>query len=111
MSGTSGRYGDDARCSARRPLPGSGSRYAHGLGHEGNVVKLCGLDERLGHLSVRGVASIRLMGGALGIERDLHLRADKPLSAYATAGPGRRPHRQLTLQTPRRGIPPSKPAS
>lgn len=37
----------------------------------------------IGHLSVRELASIRLMGGALGIERDLSWRADKPLSAYA----------------------------
>ena len=35
-----------------------------------------------GHVSVRELASIRLMRGALGIERDLHWRADKPLSAY-----------------------------
>jgi hypothetical protein len=34
-----------------------------------------------GHVSVRELASIRLMRGALGIERDLHWRADKPLSA------------------------------
>ena len=37
----------------------------------------------VGHVSVRELASIRLMGGALGIERDLHWRPDKPLSAYA----------------------------
>ena len=35
-----------------------------------------------GHVSVRELSSIRLMRGALGIERDLHWRADKPLSAY-----------------------------
>jgi hypothetical protein len=37
----------------------------------------------IGHLSVRELASIRLMGGALGIERDRFWRANKPLSAYA----------------------------
>jgi Protein of unknown function (DUF2958) len=37
----------------------------------------------IGYLSVRELASIRLMGGALGIERDRSWRADKPLSAYA----------------------------
>lgn len=35
-----------------------------------------------GHVSVRELSSIRLMRGALSIERDLHWRADKPLSAY-----------------------------
>jgi len=35
-----------------------------------------------GHVSVRELSAIRLMGGALGIERDLHWRAEKPLSAY-----------------------------
>ena len=35
-----------------------------------------------GHVSVRGLMSIRLLGGALGIERDLFWRANKPLSAY-----------------------------
>lgn len=37
----------------------------------------------IGLVSVRELYSIRLMGGALGIERDLHWRADKPISAYA----------------------------
>lgn len=37
----------------------------------------------LGHVSVSTLQSIRLMGGALGIERDLYWRPDKPLSAYA----------------------------
>jgi hypothetical protein len=36
----------------------------------------------VGHVSVFELASIRLMHGALGIERDLHWRPDKPLSAY-----------------------------
>lgn len=36
----------------------------------------------VGHVSVRELASIRLMHGALGIERELHWRPDKPLSAY-----------------------------
>ena len=36
----------------------------------------------LGHVSVRELTSIRLMGGALGIERDLSWRADKSMSAY-----------------------------
>ncbi|WP_418120015.1 DUF2958 domain-containing protein [Variovorax sp. 350MFTsu5.1] len=35
-----------------------------------------------GHVSVRELTSIRLMRGALGIERDLNWRTDKPLSAY-----------------------------
>ena len=35
-----------------------------------------------GHVSVRGLMSIRLLGGTLGIERDLFWRANKPLSAY-----------------------------
>lgn len=37
----------------------------------------------LGQVSVRELASIRLMDGALGIERDPHWRPDKTLSAYA----------------------------
>jgi len=37
----------------------------------------------LGHVSVRELASIRLMGSALGIERDLYWKATKPLSEYA----------------------------
>ena len=37
----------------------------------------------LGHVSVRELASIRLMGGALRIERDLYWKATKPLSEYA----------------------------
>ena len=37
----------------------------------------------LGHVSVSELQSIRLLGGALGIERDLHWRPDKPLSDYA----------------------------
>lgn len=41
-----------------------------------------GMPER-GHVSVRELMSIRLMGGALGIERDLHWTANKPLSEYA----------------------------
>lgn len=36
----------------------------------------------LGQVSVCELTAIRLMGGALGIERDLNWRADKPLSAY-----------------------------
>ena len=35
-----------------------------------------------GQVSVRGLMSIRLLGGTLGIERDLFWRANKPLSAY-----------------------------
>lgn len=35
-----------------------------------------------GHVSVHQLSSIRLTRGALGIERDLHWRADKSLSAY-----------------------------
>ncbi len=35
-----------------------------------------------GHLSIRELMSIRLMGGALGIERDLYWKANKPLSEY-----------------------------
>ena len=34
-------------------------------------------------MSVRELTSIRLMRGTLGIERDLHWRANKPLSEYA----------------------------
>ncbi|MET3916880.1 hypothetical protein ABID97_003662 [Variovorax sp. OAS795] len=37
----------------------------------------------LGHVSVRELTSIRLMRGMLGIERDLHWKANKPLSTYA----------------------------
>jgi hypothetical protein len=37
----------------------------------------------LGHVSVRELTSIRLMRGALGIERDMYWKADKPLSEYA----------------------------
>ncbi|QRY31876.1 DUF2958 domain-containing protein [Variovorax sp. PDNC026] len=37
----------------------------------------------IGVVSMRELYAIRLMGGALGIERDLHWRADKSLSAYA----------------------------
>jgi len=37
----------------------------------------------LGHVSVRELTSIRLVRGTLGIERDLHWKADKPLSMYA----------------------------
>lgn len=35
-----------------------------------------------GHVSARALMSIRLMGGTLGIERDLYWKADKPLSEY-----------------------------
>jgi hypothetical protein len=34
-------------------------------------------------VSVHELMSIRLMRGTLGIERDLHWKANKPLSAYA----------------------------
>ena len=37
----------------------------------------------LGHVSVRELAFIRLMGGALRIEHDLYWKATKPLSEYA----------------------------
>lgn len=37
----------------------------------------------LGYVSVSALQSIRLLGGTLGIERDLHWRPDKPLSVYA----------------------------
>lgn len=50
---------------------------AYGLAHLG-----MGCPE-VGHVSVRELASIRLMRGALGIERDLHWRPDRPLSVYA----------------------------
>ena len=50
---------------------------AYGLGDLGT-----GTPE-LGHVSVRELTSIRLMRGTLGIERDLHWKANKPLSAYA----------------------------
>lgn len=36
-----------------------------------------------GPVSLRELKSIRLMGGALGIERDLYWKANKPLSEYA----------------------------
>lgn len=36
-----------------------------------------------GHVSARGLMSIRLLGGTLGIERDLYWKANKPLSEYA----------------------------
>jgi hypothetical protein len=36
-----------------------------------------------GHVSARGLMSIRLLGGTLGIERDIHWKANKPLSEYA----------------------------
>ena len=47
---------------------------------------LCDLglgEPELGWVSMRSLQSIRLVGGALGIERDRHWRPDKPLSAYA----------------------------
>jgi len=37
----------------------------------------------LGSVSISELASVKLMGGALGIERDRHFSADKTLSAYA----------------------------
>lgn len=37
----------------------------------------------LGTVLISELESVRLMGGALGIERDRHWTADKPLSAYA----------------------------
>ena len=37
----------------------------------------------IGVVSVRELHSIRLIGGALGIERDLYWTANKPLSEYA----------------------------
>jgi hypothetical protein len=37
----------------------------------------------LGSVSIAELADIRLLGGALGIERDRHWKATKPLSAYA----------------------------
>lgn len=55
-------------------------------GDEDSAYGLCDLgmgSPELGHVSVRELTSIRLMRGALGIERDLHWKADKPLSAYA----------------------------
>ncbi|WP_440532370.1 DUF2958 domain-containing protein [Variovorax sp. YR566] len=50
---------------------------AYGLGDLG-----MGMPET-GHVSVQELMSIRLMGGALGIERDLYWKANKPLSEYA----------------------------
>lgn len=37
----------------------------------------------LGSVRLSELAGVRLMGGALGIERDIHFEADKSLSAYA----------------------------
>lgn len=37
----------------------------------------------LGTVRISEIESVRLMGGALGIERDCHWTADKTLSAYA----------------------------
>ncbi len=37
----------------------------------------------LGSVRISELESVRLMGGALGIERDIHWQATKPLSAYA----------------------------
>lgn len=36
----------------------------------------------LGYVSLAELASVRLMGGAVGIERDIHFRATKTLSEY-----------------------------
>jgi len=36
-----------------------------------------------GHVCISELAAIRLMGGALRIERDLYWKADRPLSEYA----------------------------
>lgn len=44
---------------------------------------LCMGAPELGYVSVRELAAIGLLGGAVGIARDLHWRPDKPLSAYA----------------------------
>lgn len=37
----------------------------------------------LGNVRLSELAGVKLMGGALGIERDIHFEADKSLSAYA----------------------------
>lgn len=37
----------------------------------------------LGSVRLSELAGVKLMGGALGIERDIHFEADKSLSAYA----------------------------
>lgn len=36
-----------------------------------------------GHVCVRELAAIRLMGGALCIKRDMYWKSDRPLSEYA----------------------------
>lgn len=36
-----------------------------------------------GHVSARALMSIRLLGGTLGIERDIYWKANRPLSEYA----------------------------
>ncbi|MDR6522174.1 hypothetical protein J2789_004864 [Variovorax paradoxus] len=55
-------------------------------GDEDLAYGLCDLGlgtPEIGVVSVRELYSIRLMGGALGVERDLHWKANKPLSEYA----------------------------
>ncbi|MET3465075.1 DUF2958 domain-containing protein [Variovorax atrisoli] len=55
-------------------------------GDEDLAYGLCDLGlgtPEIGVVSVRELYSIRLMGGALGIERDLHWKANRPLSEYA----------------------------
>lgn len=37
----------------------------------------------LGYVSLAELASVRLFGGALGIERDIHFNAKKTISGYA----------------------------
>lgn len=53
---------------------------------EDRAYGLCDLglgSPELGYVSVSALQSIRLLGGTLGIERDLHWRPDQPLSVYA----------------------------
>lgn len=55
-------------------------------GEEDLAYGLCDLGlgtPEIGVVSVRELYSIRLMGGALGVERDLYWKANKPLSEYA----------------------------
>nr|WP_145762052.1 DUF2958 domain-containing protein [Variovorax paradoxus] len=55
-------------------------------GNEDLAYGLCDLGlgtPEIGVVSVRELYSIRLMGGALGVERDLYWKANRPLSEYA----------------------------
>lgn len=56
------------------------------LEDEDNAYGLCDLgmgSPEIGHVLVSELTSIRLLRGTLGVERDLHWKANKPLSAYA----------------------------